>query len=73
MRSCGRRDSTWRDARGNVLINGLNEAGSEAEVRGRPPFKVVVGNAPEVRLFLNDRELNLEPHMREAVARLTVE
>jgi hypothetical protein len=34
---------------------------------------VVVGNAPEVRLFLNDRELNLEPHMREAVARLTVE
>ena len=70
------RGKSWvdvRDARGKVLLNGLNDAGSETEVSGRPPFKVVVGNAPEVRLFFNDRELNLEPYMREAVARLTVE
>jgi cytoskeleton protein RodZ len=62
-----------RDARGQVLLTGLNEAGSEAEVSGRPPFKVIVGNAPGVRLFFNDRELDLEPHMRDSVARLTVE
>jgi len=73
LRFKGRSWVEVRDARGKVLLNGLNEAGSEAEVAGRPPFKVVVGNAPEVRLFFNDRELNLEPHMREAVARVTVE
>ena len=62
-----------RDARGKVLMTGLNDPGSETEVSGKPPFKVVVGNAPEVRMFLNDREFDLEPHMREAVARVTVE
>jgi len=62
-----------RDAGGRILLTGLNDAGSETEVSGRPPFKVVVGNAPDVRLFFNDRELNLEPHMRDAVARVTVE
>jgi cytoskeleton protein RodZ len=62
-----------RDSRGQVLLTGLNDAGSETEVSGRPPFKVVVGNAPDVRLFFNDRELDLEPHMRDAVARVTVE
>jgi cytoskeleton protein RodZ len=70
------RGKSWvevRDARGKVLLSGVNDAGSETEVSGRPPFRVVVGNAPEVRLFFNDRELSLEPHMREAVARVTVE
>ena len=62
-----------RDAAGKVLLTGVNDAGSETEVSGRPPLKVVVGNAPDVRLFFNDRELNLEPHMRESVARLTIE
>ena len=62
-----------RDARGKVLMTGLNDPGSETEVSGKPPFKVVVGNAPEVRMFFNDREFDLEPHMREAVARVTVE
>ena len=62
-----------RDARGKVLMTGLNDPGSETEVSGKPPFKVVVGNAAEVRMFFNDRELDLEPHMREAVARVTVE
>jgi cytoskeleton protein RodZ len=62
-----------RDAGGEVLLSGINDAGSEAEVVGKPPFKVVVGNAPEVRMFFNEREFNLAPHMREAVARVTVE
>jgi cytoskeleton protein RodZ len=62
-----------RDARGKVLLSGLNDAGSETAVSGVPPFRVVVGNAPEVKMFYNDREYGLEPYMREAVARLTVE
>jgi len=34
---------------------------------------VVVGNAPEVQLFYNDHEFDLEPHTKIAVARFTVE
>jgi cytoskeleton protein RodZ len=62
-----------KDAGGKTLMTGLNEPGSEAEVVGKPPFRVIVGNAPEVRMYYNDREFNLAPHVREAVARLTVE
>ncbi|MEP7070031.1 MAG: RodZ domain-containing protein [Usitatibacter sp.] len=62
-----------RDARGQVLLARLNPAGSEAEVAGRPPFNVIVGNAPEVQLFYNDHEFDLEPHTKVAVARFTVE
>ncbi len=62
-----------RDAKGRVLLSRLNPAGSEAEVAGRPPFNVVVGNAPDVQLFYNDHEFDLEPHTKVAVARFTVE
>ncbi len=68
--------SSWveiRDGRGKVLLSRVNPGGSEAEVIGRPPFSVVVGNAPEVRMFYNNREFDLEPHTRVAVARFTVE
>lgn len=62
-----------RDAKGRVLLSKLNAPGSETEVSGKPPFKVVVGNAPEVQLFYNDHEFDLEPHTKVAVARFTVE
>ena len=62
-----------RDARGKLLLSKLNAPGSEAEVSGRPPFNVIVGNAPEVQLFYNDHEFDLEPHTKVAVARFTVE
>ena len=62
-----------RDGKGKVLLSKLNSAGSETEVTARPPFSVIVGNAPEVRLFYNDREFDLEPHTKVAVARFTVE
>jgi cytoskeleton protein RodZ len=62
-----------RDARGKVLLSKLNLPGSEAEVSGRPPFNVIVGNAPDVQLFYNDHEFDLEPHTKVAVARFTVE
>jgi cytoskeleton protein RodZ len=62
-----------RDGKGRLLLSRLNAAGSEAEVSGRPPFNVVVGNAPEVQMFYNDHEFALEPHTKVAVARFTVE
>jgi cytoskeleton protein RodZ len=62
-----------RDRSGKVLLSKLNDKGSEAEVSGRPPFSVVVGNAPDVTMLYDDREFPLEPHTRVAVARFTLE
>ena len=70
------RGESWveiRDAEGKVLISRLNAAGSEAGVTGKPPFTVIVGNAPDVTMLYNDREFPLEPHTKVAVARFTVE
>ena len=62
-----------RDARGRIVMQRLNAAGSDAEVSGRPPFAVIVGNAPEVRLYYDGRQFDLEPHTTVAVARFTLE
>jgi cytoskeleton protein RodZ len=66
--------SSWveiKDGRGKMLLSRVNAAGSEAEVVGKGPFSVIVGNAPEVSMTLNDRPFDLEPHTRVAVARFT--
>jgi cytoskeleton protein RodZ len=68
--------SSWveiKDRSGKVLLSKINEKGSEAEVSGRPPFTVVVGNAPDVTMLYEDREFPLEPHTKVAVARFTLE
>ena len=62
-----------RDAQGKVLLSRLNLRGTEAEVAGRPPLSVIIGNAPEVQVIYNERAFPLEPHTRVAVARFTVE
>jgi cytoskeleton protein RodZ len=62
-----------RDKQGKLLFSRLNSPGSDAEVSGKPPFNVIVGNAPEVQVFYDDREFDLEPHTKVAVARFTVE
>ncbi|MBC8023053.1 MAG: DUF4115 domain-containing protein [Burkholderiales bacterium] len=62
-----------RDSKGKLIFSRLNSPGSDAEVQGKPPFNVVVGNAPEVQLYYNDHEFDLEPHTKVAVARFTVE
>ena len=62
-----------RDSKGRILLSRLNPAGSDVEVSGKPPFNVVIGNAPDVELFYNDHEFDLEPHTKVAVARFTIE
>lgn len=62
-----------RDAQGTVLFSRLNAGGSQAEVVGRPPLSVVVGNAPEVDVMYEGRDFPLEPHTKVAVARFTLE
>lgn len=70
------RGEAWveiKDAQGKVLFSRLNARGSEAEVSGKPPFQIVVGNAPDVDMFYNNEEFPLEPHTKVAVARFTVQ
>jgi cytoskeleton protein RodZ len=62
-----------RDARGRVLLQQLNPAGGEATLTAKPPLAVIIGNAPDVQLTMNDRNFDLEPHTRVAVARFTIE
>ncbi|OGA08102.1 MAG: hypothetical protein A3D95_15545 [Betaproteobacteria bacterium RIFCSPHIGHO2_12_FULL_69_13] len=61
-----------KDARGRVLLSQLNPAGCERVVEGEPPFSLVIGNAQHVRLTYNDRSIDLMPHVKVEVARLTL-
>ena len=60
------------DARGKPMLSRTHAGGSTAEVIGKPPFTVVIGDAPEVRLTYNGREVDLAPYTRVAVARFTL-
>jgi len=60
------------DAAGRHLLSSLNPAGTERVVRGTPPFTLVIGNAQHVKVSYNDREIDLLPHVKVEVARLTI-
>lgn len=60
------------DGAGRSLISSLNPAGTERSVRCAPPCSLVIGNAHHVRVTYNDREVDLKPHVRVEVARLTL-
>ena len=62
-----------KDRTGNTIFGQLNPAGSRRSASGEPPLSVVVGHAAGVRLFLGDRSIDLAPHTRVDVARLTLE
>lgn len=51
----------------------LIRAGSSETLQGKPPFKLVVGNAALVKLEYNDHVIDLTPFIGEKVARLTLE
>ena len=62
-----------KDRTGNTIFGQLNPAGSRRSVSGEPPLSVVVGHSAGVRLFLGDKSVDLAPHTRVDVARLTLE
>lgn len=61
------------DGAGRLLASSLNPAGSERVLQGKPPFDLVIGNASHVRLRYNDREVDLQPHIRVEVARFQLQ
>lgn len=69
-------DEAWteiKDASGRVLHRQLNQPGSSIEVRGRPPFEMVIGNAEQARMTYNGRPIDLKPFIDVTVARFTLE
>ena len=61
-----------KDANGRNLLSSLYPAGCERVVQGRGPCQVVIGNASHVRVLHNDRELDLQPHTKQDIARFTI-
>jgi cytoskeleton protein RodZ len=62
-----------RDRSGQVIFSKKNEAGSQREVEGQPPFAVVIGNSASVTLQYKGKVVELSKRSRDDVARLTLE
>ncbi|MEO8305859.1 MAG: RodZ domain-containing protein [Betaproteobacteria bacterium] len=70
------RDYSWtdiRDREGRVLLSGMNYGGTEQALSGTPPLAVVIGNAADVTLRYRGQPVDLAPHTRQNVARLTLQ
>lgn len=62
-----------RGPTGKVLTSELNAGGTERVIEGRAPFELIIGNAQHVRVRIDDREVDLAPHIKIDVARLTLQ
>lgn len=62
-----------RDASGEIIYSRIGAAGSSQEVQGRGPFAVVIGNAQNVHLSQNGKPVDLVPHTKVSVARLSLQ
>jgi len=68
--------TAWVEIRGSdgrVLLSQLNPGGTTRTVEGRPPFALVIGNAQHVRLTYDGNPVDLAPHVKVEVARLTLD
>lgn len=70
------RDRSWVEVvqkDGTVLMSQNNAAGSEQTVRGKPPYRIVIGNASAVTLEYDGKAIDLKPAASGGdVARLTL-
>lgn len=61
-----------KDASGLVILTGIYTSGTQSAA-GRAPFEIVIGNAAVVAVRDNGRVVDMKPHTRAEVARLTLE
>jgi cytoskeleton protein RodZ len=59
------------DANGQELEMDLLRAGSEKAYHGKPPFRILFGRAPAVRLSIDGEPVDLTAYTRDDVAQLT--
>jgi cytoskeleton protein RodZ len=62
-----------KDRAGKTLHEQLHAAGTTKVVEGEPPFSLVIGNAAHVRLLYRDEPVDLRPHTRVQVARMSLD
>lgn len=62
-----------RDRRGNVIHSQRGQVGSSKEIDGAGPLSLVIGYAPGVSLVYRGQAVDLTPHTKGDVARLTLE
>lgn len=68
-------DKSWvevKDATQRVIFAQNNASGTRQVVNGKPPFELVIGNASHVQLQFEDQQVDLRPHTKVDVARLTL-
>ena len=68
-------DDCWveiKDAQGTSIYSDLSKSGDALELVGRPPFHILLGNAPAVTLAFNDERVALSPHTRNNVGTLVL-
>ncbi len=61
-----------KDASGATLVSQLIPGGTERTIEGEAPLSVVIGNAHHVQLTHNGKPVDLRPHIKVEVARLTL-
>lgn len=69
-------DKSWvevKDSSQRVVLSGEFPGGGRQVAVGKPPLQLWVGRASAVRVLDGEREIDLKPHARDEVARLTVE
>ncbi len=68
-------DDCWveiKDAKGGSVYSDLSKSGDALELIGRPPFHILLGNAPAVTLAFNGERVALSPHTRNNVGTLVL-
>lgn len=68
-------ETSWvevRDRGGQILLSQHYGAGQHALVSGEPPFEIIVGNAAATRISYDGKTVDLSPHARQNVARITL-
>ena len=60
------------DASGRIVLSRQYRSGDAGEVSGTAPLSVVIGNAQVTRMADNGKEIELAPHTRVSVARVTI-
>lgn len=69
-------EASWaeiRDRSGAILISENVAAGGERQLGGEAPYNIWLGNADGVRLSYRGQNVDLKPHTRQKVARLSLE
>ena len=62
-----------RDRNGSIVHAQLNRPGTTQQVSGMPPLAVVVGNAHGVTMTYDNHPVDLAPHTKVDVARMTLQ